>query len=255
MAKKEKDEQCIEILEIKTGLVQFCILGLEPLICEAMSHKAKLELLIPSRKKTRSERNTTLKHNPEEEFRSSIYVLPGSDGPTYLAARSAWFKKAMTGAAIDMPGATKAELGRLSWVRGEYIPLYGIPKLFMSMVRSSDMNRTPDIRTRAILPEWACYIQVQFATPQLNEKSITHLLSAAGLIRGCGGWRPEKGSGTFGQFQLVNEDHPEFQRIVAMQGREAQQQAMEDALPYDLEARRLMEYVCAQMAERELVKK
>jgi hypothetical protein len=26
----------------------------------------------------------------------------------------------------------------------------------MTPVRSADMNRTPDVRTRAILPEWAC---------------------------------------------------------------------------------------------------
>lgn len=251
MAKKEKNER-IDIIEIRTGLVQFCVLGQEPLICEAMSSKAKQELLLPGRKKTRSEKATSLKHHPEREFRDSVYLLPG-DGPTQLAARSAWFKKAMTGAAIDMPGATKAELGRLSWVRGEYLPLYGVPKLLMSMVRSSDMNHTPDIRSRAILPEWACIVQVEFATPQLNEKAITNLMAAAGLIRGVGGWRPEKGSGTYGQFRLVNPDNADFKRIVKMQAREAQVRGLAEAVPYDLEARRLLEYFMDESSGRELV--
>ena len=71
----------------------------------------------------------------------------------------------MAQAAIDVPGnAAKTQIGRLTTVEGAYVPVYGIPKLMMSTVRSKDMNRTPDIRTRAIQEQWACVIKISYRT-------------------------------------------------------------------------------------------
>ena len=251
MAKKETTER-IEIIEMRKGVVRFCVLGATPLLFEAMSLKAKQEFTLPRRKKTKAERTTTLKHNPVQEFRESVYEMPTTEAPTRLAYNAMWFKKALTGAAIDVPGATKAELGRLSFVKGELMPIYGAPKLHSAVVRSGDMKRTPDIRFRAILPEWACIVSVEFVTPQLNERDVTNLMAWAGQIRGVGGWRTEKGSGNYGQFILVKPDNPDFVRIVETQGREVQTQCLEEALPYDLESRRLLEYFNEEARAREL---
>jgi hypothetical protein len=251
MAKKETSER-IEIIEMRKGLVRFCVLGVTPLICEAMSLKAKQELALPGRKKTKAEKATTLKHDPVKEFRDSVYETQSPEAPTMLAANAMWFKAAMTSAAIDVPGATKAEMGRLTYVQGEMLPLYGAPKMLASVVRCADINRTPDLRFRAILPEWACVVSVQFVTPQVNERAVTNLSAWAGTIRGVGGWRVQKG-GSYGQFQLVKPDHPDFVRIMETQARAVQVQCMEEALPYDLETRRLLEYFREQAADRELV--
>lgn len=251
MAKKETNER-IEIIEMRKGLVRFCVLGATPLLYEAMSFKAKQEFTLPRRKKTKAERIVTLKHHPVQEFRDSVYEMPTDDAPTRLAYNAMWFKKALTGAAIDVPGATKAELGRMSFVKGELMPIYGAPKLHSAIVRSSDMKRTPDMRFRAILPEWACIVSVEFVTPQLNERDVTNLMAWAGQIRGVGGWRTEKGSGNYGQFILVKPDHPDFVRIVETQGREVQTQCMAEALPYDLESRRLLAYFHEEASSREL---
>lgn len=255
MAKKDAEKTTIDIVPMKKGAVDFCILGKTPLICEAVSLKAKQELSLPKKKKTKAEKQTSLKHNPIQEFRDSVYLMPNETAPTLLAANAMWFKAAMTSAAIDVPGATKAELGRLAQVIGYFIPLYGSPKLFTTTVRLSDMARTMDVRTRAILPEWACMIRVEFNTPQLNEKAIANLMAWAGDIRGVGGWRPQKGSGTFGQFTLVNPDHPEFRRIIETQGREVQQQCLDEALPFDLESQKLLDYFKEEAESRELISK
>ena len=58
-----------------------------------------------------------------------------------------------------------------------------------------------------------------------------------GLICGIGDFRQEKGAGNFGQFRVANEGDPQFARIKAEGGREAQDDALEAAEPYDEENR------------------
>lgn len=253
LPKKAKTQtEHVEILEVQKGQVQFCVLGSTPLIYEAMSFKGKCQLLAPGRTKTSAERQQQMKHQPLEEYRESVYRLIDPAAPTYLSAPSSWFKKAMIGSAIDVPGATKSAMGRLCWVLGESSPLYGIPMLKMDMVRSSDMNRTPDIRTRAIVKAWACIVTIEFARPQVTEKTVTNLLAWAGMIRGVGGWRPEKGSGQYGQFRLVGPTDSEFKRILKIGGRAAQEQALNAPSCYDDESQRLFDYFMDEMMRREL---
>lgn len=252
--KSQASVERIEIMEVQKGQVQFCILGSTPLIYEAMSFKGKCQLLAPGKSKTQAEKQQTMKHQPVQEYRESVYRLMDPTAPTYLAAPSAWFKKAMIGSAIDVPGATKSAMGRLCWVLGESSPLYGLPTLKMDMVRSGDMNRTPDIRTRACVREWATIIMVEFARPQITEKTITNLMAWAGIIRGVGGWRPEKGSGQYGQFRLVGPTDADFKRLVKMGMRAAQVAAMASPVCYDDETQRLYDYVQEETQRRELTK-
>ena len=93
-------------------------------------------------------------------------------------------------AALDLPGARKAQIGRLVQVKeGTYrdlIPIYGEPQLLMSVTRSADMNRTPDIRSRCIIPNWAAQITISFVLPTLRETAVVNLLAAAGITAGVG---------------------------------------------------------------------
>lgn len=223
----------IEIAPVQTTTIEFAVLGTKPLICNRLSEKARHELLLPAGRKNAAERQSTLKHDPLEEYRATPYTL--TEGPTLLAALSGWFKGAMMEAALDLPDAKKAQIGRLVWVEGHYLPLFGTPKLFMAMTRSANAARTPDVRTRAILPRWACKVAVTFVIPILNERSIANLIAAAGFTAGVGDWRPQKGKGTFGQYSLVSQDDPEWKDIVAKEGRKAQQAALADPEFYDTE--------------------
>lgn len=240
MAAAKKTSDTMEVMDLSTQTVTFHIMGRTPIILNRMSEKAKNQLLLPSGRKTAAEKKTSLKHNPSEEFRASPYTLP--DGPTLLGHLSTAFKAAIRGAGVDIPGTTKAQLGRMLYVEGEKVALYGVPKLFMAVTRSADMNKTPDIRTRAILPEWACALRVTFVNPYLSAKTVGNLLAAAGLIQGVGDWRPEKGSGNYGQFIICDEDDPDYQRIIATGGREAQEAAMEAATPYDGDTQDLLDW-------------
>jgi len=240
---KVKESKEISILEVKTGLVEFCVLGLRPMIMRRMAEKGPL--LLPH-KKTKVEKESNAKHNPYKEYRDSPYTFKEDDAPTFLAQLATCFKKAIMGAALDIPGATKSQIGRLLWIEGERISIYGIPKIFISVTRNADMNRTPDIRTRSIVPEWACSVRVSYMQPMLKEQVIANLFAIAGLTNGIGDWRPQKGSGTFGQFKLVSKDDPDYKRIMKTGGREAQMKAMETPVPYDDETEELLRWFDAE---------
>jgi hypothetical protein len=176
MAKpKSTPEEITSFLKVSTHSFDCCIVGTSPLVLNRMSEKAKHELLMPKGRKNAVERATSLKHIPIDEYRASQ--------PTLLALMSTSFKGALRTAALDMPGAKKAQIGRLTYIPGDYVGIYGIPKLYMAIVRSADMNKTPDVRTRAIVPEWACSLRVTFVEPLIRVQAIANLLAAAGLRR------------------------------------------------------------------------
>lgn len=238
MAKPKKQEEEINVLRVNEGSVEFCVLGTTPLILNRMSEKAKRELLLP-RKKTAADKAANLKHDPFAEFRASAYLAGGDQVPTRLLTVASAFKKALSSAALDIPGAAKAQIARLTWVQGDYLCVYGLPRLFMAVVRSADMNRTPDVRTRAIVPAWAARLTIAYATPMLREQAVANLLAAAGIMRGVGDWRPEKGAGSYGKFELVSEDDPRFLEVLRM-GREAQDEALAHPEPYDAESAEML---------------
>jgi hypothetical protein len=247
--KAQSKEVTIDIIEVNKGVVEYYILGTTPLILHRLSEKAKFELLYPDSKKKAS-RGQTLKHDPLAEYREAPYIDPNPKAETLIQHLAASFKAAMRNAAIDIPGATKSSIGRLCWVEGERVSIYGVPRLIMSPVRQTDMNRTPDIRTRAIIPQWAARIRVSFIKPQLNEKSVTHLLAAAGMTQGIGDWRTEKGSGTYGSFQIVDEKNAAYRETIRTGGRKVQERAMEVPDFYDRESEELYRWFDKTVAER-----
>lgn len=240
MAKQQTNVNEIEILKVNTGRIEVCLLGDSPLILNRLSEKVMRELLMPKGRKTAAEKASMLKHEPMEEFSASPYTDRDPKGPTYIQHLASAFKKALMSAAIDIPGAAKAQVGRLSWVVGDRVPIYGVPQILLSPVRSADMNHTPDIRSRVIIPEWACRFTIAFVSPILKQQSIANLLASAGITQGVGDWRPQKGAGSYGQFSLVNEDDPRFVKILKTGGRDAQLAAMKAPQAFDQETEDLL---------------
>lgn len=232
-------KQDISIVKMEQGEVTFCILGQTPIILNRMTEKAKRELLMPAKK---SGRKSSLKHDPYQEFRDSPYTIPDDNAPAYLAHLATAFKGAIRGAGVDTDGISKAELGRLLWVNGERIPLFGEPQLMMAITRSAGMNKTPDVRTRACIPKWACMLSVSFMKPKISASDVTNLLVTAGLTQGVGDWRPEKGAGNYGQFTIVDKNDEEFNRIINSDGRDVQKRAMQAPVMYDDETVELMSW-------------
>lgn len=239
MSKPKKNEEEIEILKLHAGRITFKLLGSTPLIYNAMSRKVKEGLLAP-RKKTTAEKAATVKHDPLVEFRTSVYST--DEGPTLLCFPAVAFKRALASAALDLGGAKRAQIERLVWAIGDRVPVYGVPQLRMDVVRSADMNRTPDIRTRAILPTWCAELTLAYVEPALNATVVANLLAAAGLIRGIGDFRQEKGAGNYGQFTLTDAKSPDFASIVKAGARAQQTSAIEKPECYDDESYELLSW-------------
>ena len=252
MKPKEKDAD-LSIIEVTEGGLELYLIGKSPLIINRLAEKAKHELLLPKGKKTTAEKASNLKHDPLAEFRSSAYIIPDETAQTYLAMPSTAPKRAMASAALDIPGAKKAQIGRLCYVQGDLIGVYGVPKMLMSIVRSADMNKTPDVRTRCIIPEWAMKLKITYVVPIIKPQIVLNLNVAAGLYIGIGDWRPEKGAGSFGQYfpqAVAKAESMEQVQKILLAGRKVQKQAMLNPEFYNDETKELFGWFSDTVKER-----
>ncbi len=247
---KPKETGTIEVPRLETQTIQLCILGESPMILNRMSEKAKHDLLFPKGKKTSSEKAVSMKHNPMQEFQDSPHRLRDENAPTLLAMPSTAFKGATATAALRVPGAKKTEIGQLVFVKGEYTPIYGLPQMFFAIVRSADMAKTPDVRMRSIIREWAAILSIEYISPNLNATTVTNLVEAAGKVVGVGDWRPEKGKGDYGRWRVVNEGDKDFLALVKRGGRKAQEAAMAKPTAYDADTEELLAWFNAEMKTR-----
>jgi hypothetical protein len=251
MRKAKTDElEQVQIVELTRAKIVYHIVGETPLLMNSMSVKAQRELLLPRGRKTAAEKQGSLKHDPLQEYRDSIYrARKGSE--TVLALLNTQFKAALCTAALDVPGAKKAQIGRLTSIEGgEKLALYGIPEIMCSVVRSADINKTPDIRTRCIVPRWACKVEVTYTIPVLNATVISSLFATAGYTMGVGDWRPQKGSGTFGRWKIVEANDKEYLDIIKTGGADAQQAALDDPESYDDETDELLSWYDVEVRRR-----
>lgn len=245
----KKQTTNIDIKPLTRASVPLRIIGTTPMFQNRMSAKVKQQLLVGGRKKTAADR-VHIKHHPLAEFRDSAEVLP--DGPTALGLRVVAVKAAMATAAIETEGLTKTGVQRLLFMPGDHAALYGTPQLRMDVVRSADIAKTPDVRTRCYLPRWGAEIKVQFITPQLSLSSVAALLCNAGVLVGLGDFRQEKGKGAFGAFRVLGEgeDDTEWDDLVANHGRDAQEEALANPAYANDETAELMAFYEQEVARR-----
>jgi hypothetical protein len=240
----------ISIMEIDKGAIDFCILGKSPLILNAMSEKTKRELLEPAQKKNAAAKAMTQKHAPLDEFRDSMYYARNPKSPTRIVNKATAWKNALRCVGVDLPGSSKAQIGRLTYVVGDEIGLYGLPEIMMAVTKQAGMNGAPDVRTRAVLPEWACRISVEYIHGLIKRPAIVNLMAAAGLMNGMGDWRTQKGNGDYGQFEIVEPDNPEFLRLTDTCGRDAQIAAIKNPECFDSETETLLSWHKAEVKRR-----
>jgi hypothetical protein len=248
--KVEKKEETIEILQIEKAKVSLYILGTTPLLMNRMSKKTRETLLLPPLPmRNRAARAEKLKHEPIAEFNEAVYRCQADDAPTLIHVPNGAFKKAIAQAALDIPGATKAQIGRLVSVTDPTVYLFGKPYLHMCPVRPP--GQAPDIRTRAIFPQWACKVTFGFIRRLISERDVLNLVAAAGVITGVGDGRPEKGALDFGQWDVVSANDKDWNRIVKSQGRKVQVEAMNSPQAYDAEAEELLAWFNTELLKRD----
>lgn len=250
MALKKAEEGSLHIDALKQGRVTLRMIGNTPMYMNSMSIKAKRDLLIGGGKKTAAEKKE-IKHNPEQEFRDSAHTK--RDGETLLCFPAPGVKSAMATAALETAGITKSSVQRLIFLPQQRIQIWGRPYLKMDVVRSADMNRTPDIRTRAFLPRWVAEVDIAFVMPTLSAHSIVSLLANAGAIVGLGDFRQEKGRGSFGTFTVAGDDLGDMRDYwdeVTQEARDVQQEAMDNPEYADDETQELMDILMGERYRR-----
>lgn len=234
----------MEIHALKQGRIKLRMIGQTPMYFNSMGAKAWRDLLVGGGKKTAAQKKD-IKHNPEQEFRDSVYKK--STGDTYLCFPAAGVKGAMSTAALETAGITKSSVQRLIFLPESHIQIWGKPYMKMDIVRSADMNKTPDVRTRAFLPNWCAEVEIRFVTPTLSTHSIVSLLSNAGTIVGIGDFRQEKGRGGYGTFSVSgSEDMGDMQEIwdeITQEGRDIQEAFMNEPECFDDQTAELMEFM------------
>lgn len=248
--KKAEHSEEIQVRALSVGSARFRIIGQTPMYQNRMSAKVKQQLLVGGRKKTKADR-AHIKHDPMQEFRDSAEILP--EGPTALGIRTVALKSAMCTAALETAGITKTSAQRLIFMPGgELIGLYGLPYLKMDVTRSADINRTPDVRTRAFLPKWGAEVEVKYIVPQLSVASVLSLLFNAGVLVGIGDFRQEKGKGSFGSFRVLSteDDDAEWEDLVQNHGRKAQEAALAYPEYYDRDTEDLMAFYTDEVERR-----
>jgi hypothetical protein len=248
---KEVVSENVTIMQIEAVTLKARIKFTSPLIMNRMAAKVRQQLLLPRLSQNRAALEQKLKHNPIEEYRDSIYRCREDDAPTLVHLPTGCFKQAIASAAIDIPGARKAQIGRLVSIGNPTVHLYGIPQLYMTPVRMADFSKTPDIRTRAIFPKAVCEIEIKYIRKLIREHDLLNLLAAAGMIIGVGDGRTEKGTFDYGQFELVLGDDAEYKQIMKDGRRVAQLHAVEHPEFYDLDTEELFAWYQAEVRQRE----
>ena len=171
-----------------------------------------------------------------------------------LCFPAAGVKAAMAQAALETDGIKKTTVQKLVFMPQQHINIWGKPYLKMDIVRSADINKTPDIRTRAFLPNWAAEIDVKYIHPALSVHSVVTLLQNAGAVIGIGDYRQEKGKGSFGSFNVGTDKDEEFNAIwkdIVSENRAVQEEAMANPVAYDKETATLMKEINEERVRRD----
>jgi hypothetical protein len=241
MATSKKTNDVVTIPELKQGIMKLRMIGKTPMYFNSMSSKARRDLLVGASKKTAAEKKD-IKHNPEQEFVDSMHTQ--SKGDTLLCFPAAGVKGAMATAALETAGVNKTSVNRLIFLPQDKINIWGKPYLKIDVVRSADMNRTPDMRTRAFLPHWCAEVEIHFAMPTFGGKAISTLLRNAGTFVGIGDFRQEKGRGSFGTFSVIGSgDQSDEWDAIVKEDRAVQEAARDNPECFDEDTMELMKFI------------
>ena len=125
-------------------------------------------------------------------------TIVNTDGVVVMPTTA--FKKAMLTASASVKGLKKTQLRQQLFIEGNAIPIKFtrmVPR--MDMVRTSGINRAPDVRFRPSFEDWSARMIIQFSD-QLPVQTVVDLLNRAGSV-GVGEWRPER-DGSNGTFEV-----------------------------------------------------
>lgn len=187
-----QSEQEITLPKLNIQTIEIGLVGDSALICHAWSSKAKKGMLDKQMKKAKIAKEAK---DPEQDFKESLYHLPGGKHGFPAVA----FKSAAVDACSHVEGVTKVEARGAFHIVGDMIEIEGKPTMREDMVRIG--MGVADIRFRGEFKQWGCTLRVRFNANVLSAEQIVNLFNTAGFAIGVGEWRPQK-DGSFGMFHV-----------------------------------------------------
>jgi hypothetical protein len=193
-----KTTEAIVLQRIERQTVHIDIKGTSPLIVHSWSEKAKNEMREKQTKGTKAKKELK---DPAADFEQSMYRL--EDGGHGFPATA--FKAATIGGARSFEGVTMTQLRPALFFQGEG-PQQLVRLHCSDPIMREDMVRvgmgTADLRYRAQYDDWSATLVIIYNPRIITAESIVALVDAGGM-GGIGEWRPEKGTGTFGTYEVI----------------------------------------------------
>lgn len=199
-AKKEvkTKEVTLDLPELDFRDCTFRIKGIQPLIVNKFSEKAKTMMLDKQMKKATKGKEAK---DPQQQFKDSIYYFADGKRTGFPAVG---FKAAMVRGAKQLGIPMTDSRGRFHVFadEGDLVEIKGKPTMREDMVRLA--TGVADIRFRGEYKQWEAEITIRYNAAVISEEILGQILKVAGFACGIGEWRPEKSnSGSFGLFDVV----------------------------------------------------
>lgn len=202
--------------------VRLTLEGLTPLIQHRFSEKAKRQM---REKQMGAARVRKEPKDPEQDFRDSLYVVPGrehledgAEGKYYHPLLA--FKAAAIDACSFLPkDVTKVMMRGAFFIDApsdfptgsqEAGPILAFSTLSMreDIVRLG--GTTTDLRYRGQFDGWSVTLDIRYNANLLTLDQLVHLFNTAGFSVGVGEWRPSSQSGgEYGRFVVTSGEKEE----------------------------------------------
>lgn len=211
--KKAKEEVVLEMPKME--VVKFTIVGTSELICKQFSLKGPGQAIIDKAAKQSPKAKKAI--IPEEEFKDSLYMMPGSKpagekGAKYGFPASGLKKSMMTAAGRFLYPSNKQMNSKV--VAGAVFVLPSGPGSDLMQIKHaakyphmrSDPGRNPNTGGAVMIHrggfgEWSIDVLVRYNAAVLSREQLFTIVQWAGAAVGLGEWRAEKG-GVYGCFEI-----------------------------------------------------
>lgn len=195
----KKNVQQIEIVDFKKAVVSFKIVGVTPLIMNKFSQKSLNMILEKQMKKAGKGKEAK---NPEELFKESIHWF--NDG-IRIGFPVSGFKEGMVRASKQLGMIMIDTRGKFHILadEGDLVEIQSNPPKFRQDHVKIGMGTT-DVRIRAEFEAgWTTTLKIVYYENSISIEQLAQLINIAGFSSGIGEWRPERGSGSFGLYEIA----------------------------------------------------
>lgn len=194
--KKPAESESIALPPLKRKLIKITVTGETSLITHKFSDRSKKAMLDKQMGKASAGRE---KRNPEQEYKESLYTLPGGS----YGLPGAAFKNAMVAACRLTDGLPMTKAALAFHIVAELVKIKGKPQMREDIVRLE--SGVADLRYRAEFLQWSCEIPIVFNENAISLEQVVNLLELAGFV-GVGDWRPgapKNRGGNHGMFKVT----------------------------------------------------